>query len=461
MSREPELPPTPPNNPERRRIPDSEQQEQIVWKDSAQIVWEDSEDVYRPIPKRHSDFQAERGVAAPRVYIKANALHELKDHLASNTRVEQGGILFGNAYQDQQYGVYVEITAAVAAPATIGTGAHLEFTPNSWQGIMDYAKSKHSGENIVGWYHSHPNIGVFMSGTDMRTQRAFFYHPWCLSIVYDPVRDDIGYFLGERAERVQPFIFGLVQHNKPVDEVSDMDRPQHASQQDDIRRKGDENTNTAVVPVSTVKIGRIVLLILPVFALLVVFVMLITNTTNISKDTPKSPTSPSSHSSTTSLANSPTPTIFTASLETMTTKMFEYFEKKQDLLLKYPIIKVGERVGSGNEVTLLLISSEGAGKLKDVQLEFEEIIPKNDVEVDNPIKTLDVGKNDYQSRETQTKLLNQLTEKGGVMIFMFSSHDSKSQQKRVVKANIYIPRKLIYRDSITNKTTEVEIKDIL
>lgn len=26
-------------------------------------------------------------------------------------------------------------------------------------------------EDVIGWYHSHPALGVFMSGTDVRTQR--------------------------------------------------------------------------------------------------------------------------------------------------------------------------------------------------------------------------------------------------------------------------------------------------
>lgn len=101
----------------------------------------------------------------------------------------------------------MEVTAAVPAPATIGTGASLEFTPDSWVGIMNHAKATHPEANIIGWYHSHPNIGVFMSGTDMRTQRSFFPHPWCLSIVCDPVQNKIGYFLGEKAQKVEPNFF--------------------------------------------------------------------------------------------------------------------------------------------------------------------------------------------------------------------------------------------------------------
>ena len=170
-----------------------------------QIEWVECEDVYKPTEKPIKEFLAERKVyfTYTQVYILHSALTALTNHLEANTSVEQGGILFGQAYNDSEHGIYVEITAAVPAPATIGTGAHLEFTSDSWQGIMDYAKSTHPEANIVGWYHSHPNIGVFMSGTDMRTQRAFFYHPWCVSIVCDPVRNEIGCFLGEKAMRVK------------------------------------------------------------------------------------------------------------------------------------------------------------------------------------------------------------------------------------------------------------------
>ncbi|KZL49925.1 hypothetical protein A2T98_10095 [Nodularia spumigena CENA596] len=161
----------------------------------AQIEWVECDDVYKPLAKPIQQFLTERRIDAGKlsqVYILETAHTDLVEHLRKDTRVEHGGILFGNAYTDDEYGVYVEITAAVAAPATMGTGAYLEFTAESWLGIMDYAKAAHPSANIVGWYHSHPNIGVFMSGTDMRTQRAFFYHPWCLSIVCDPVRNEIG-----------------------------------------------------------------------------------------------------------------------------------------------------------------------------------------------------------------------------------------------------------------------------
>jgi COP9 signalosome complex subunit 5 len=44
-------------------------------------------------------------------------------------------------------------------------------------------------ENAVGWYHSHPGYGCWLSGIDVNTQmqNQQFQEPW-LAIVIDPVR---------------------------------------------------------------------------------------------------------------------------------------------------------------------------------------------------------------------------------------------------------------------------------
>jgi proteasome lid subunit RPN8/RPN11 len=151
-----------------RRLPSSDSTDQIIWTER--------KDVYRPILQSIDDFTRRRGI--PRsgyneVFFSIEALETLTRHLDTNLQIEQGGILFGNAYQDSTYGIYVEITAAVPAPQTIGTVAHLEFTPDSWLSIMNYARAQHPTENLVGWYHSHPNHGVFMSGVDMRVCRSY------------------------------------------------------------------------------------------------------------------------------------------------------------------------------------------------------------------------------------------------------------------------------------------------
>lgn len=47
---------------------------------------------------------------------------------------------------------------------------------------------------IVGWYHSHPDIGIFLSGTDERNMKLYHYKPYQIAIVIDPIRNLRGAF---------------------------------------------------------------------------------------------------------------------------------------------------------------------------------------------------------------------------------------------------------------------------
>jgi len=54
-----------------------------------------------------------------------------------------------------------------------------------------YKDSKHF---IVGWYHSHPGYGIFLSDTDIKSQITFFNQPCHVALVIDPTRGEYGFF---------------------------------------------------------------------------------------------------------------------------------------------------------------------------------------------------------------------------------------------------------------------------
>jgi hypothetical protein len=64
-------------------------------------------------------------------------------------------------------------------------------------------------ERIVGWYHSHPGFGVFLSDHDTFIHKNFFSAPQQVAWVYDPHSDEEGCFgwRGERIERLANFGF--------------------------------------------------------------------------------------------------------------------------------------------------------------------------------------------------------------------------------------------------------------
>ncbi len=52
---------------------------------------------------------------------------------------------------------------------------------------------------IVGWWHSHPDLGCFLSRTDLHTQEVFFPESYQVALVVDPIRDDFQFFTLEKS----------------------------------------------------------------------------------------------------------------------------------------------------------------------------------------------------------------------------------------------------------------------
>lgn len=117
---------------------------------------------------------------------------------------ERGGVLLGNLYYDEVDGeriTYTAITDAMPAEEAQAGSTHVEFDGAMLSKVMEEANEyiKKTGQNtrIVGWYHTHPGFGVFMSGTDQNTQRQIYGTDWHVAIVFDPIRRDYGIFYGK------------------------------------------------------------------------------------------------------------------------------------------------------------------------------------------------------------------------------------------------------------------------
>jgi proteasome lid subunit RPN8/RPN11 len=53
----------------------------------------------------------------------------------------------------------------------------------------------------IGWFHTHPGHGIFMSPTD-RDNHALYSKPWQIALVLDPIRKTFGFFGGSSCEPV-------------------------------------------------------------------------------------------------------------------------------------------------------------------------------------------------------------------------------------------------------------------
>ena len=66
---------------------------------------------------------------------------------------------------------------------------------------------------IVGWYHTHPGFGIFLSNMDAFIHENFFSFPWEPAYVFDPQAETDGFFFKVGTELVQEevYIFGDVE----------------------------------------------------------------------------------------------------------------------------------------------------------------------------------------------------------------------------------------------------------
>jgi proteasome lid subunit RPN8/RPN11 len=142
----------------------------------------------------------------PRIVITQQALRQVEQHCSSNTNVELGGLLLGHAYLHGRE-VYVEIRAALPATTEDQGPVHFTFTGDAWSRLHRDKQRTWPNLEIVGWFHTHPNLGVFFSDDDEVVHAAAFTQPWHVALVVDPVRRHASFFswAGQLITPVQGF----------------------------------------------------------------------------------------------------------------------------------------------------------------------------------------------------------------------------------------------------------------
>ena len=130
------------------------------------------------------------------VYVRQPALSEMNGHALVNLDREVGGILMGEVYEEA--GRYVAVIESVCqARHVLSSCVSLKFTGDTWKEILK-ERNAYPERKVLGWYHSHPGIGVFLSGTDEFTHQSFFGNqPWYVAIVVDPLSGELGAFTWE------------------------------------------------------------------------------------------------------------------------------------------------------------------------------------------------------------------------------------------------------------------------
>jgi proteasome lid subunit RPN8/RPN11 len=117
-------------------------------------------------------------------------------HVFPNDDHEVGGVLVGYL----RPGLLPEVTGAIEALEAEGRRASVTFTHDAWSSIHAALERDYPGQDIVGWYHSHPGFGIFLSQYDLFIHQNFFSDPRHIAYVVDPHAGTEGVFVWRDSE---------------------------------------------------------------------------------------------------------------------------------------------------------------------------------------------------------------------------------------------------------------------
>ena len=106
------------------------------------------------------------------VRISALALVKMTMHTRSGGNIEVMGLMQGKIDPDDSRGPSLIVMDAFALPVE-GTETRVNAQADAYEYMVEFqslAKDAGRMENVVGWYHSHPGYGCWMSGIDCSTQ---------------------------------------------------------------------------------------------------------------------------------------------------------------------------------------------------------------------------------------------------------------------------------------------------
>ena len=127
------------------------------------------------------------------VYIKQDVYKRIEKLAKENMSKEVGSILIGD-FIDEKNRKTVVISNYIEAKFTDASAATLTFTHETWDYVYKEKDKKYPDKKIVGWQHTHPGYGIFLSNYDIFIQENFFNLEWQVAYVVDPIADTRGFF---------------------------------------------------------------------------------------------------------------------------------------------------------------------------------------------------------------------------------------------------------------------------
>ncbi|MCX8062535.1 MAG: Mov34/MPN/PAD-1 family protein [Anaerolineales bacterium] len=133
------------------------------------------------------------------VFVSQRAYVRFCAHAGSDLENEVGGWLVGKWRADRKNGKqFIVIEAVLPAQYVRHGSVFLTFTHDSQIALYDELQRRFPHREVVGWYHTHPRMGIFLSEYDAWIHRNFFPEPYQVALVIEPHSSKGGFFIRQQ-----------------------------------------------------------------------------------------------------------------------------------------------------------------------------------------------------------------------------------------------------------------------
>lgn len=137
------------------------------------------------------------------VYVTQAVIDEMQSHGREHTEYEICGVLVGSLCLNADGDWTLVIDSRIEGRFAQHQLGAVTFTGQTWDYIHEQLTERFPHKRIVGWYHTHPDFGIFLSAMDIYIHQNFFSQKWQVAYVYDPIRQQDGWFIWNDQEPVK------------------------------------------------------------------------------------------------------------------------------------------------------------------------------------------------------------------------------------------------------------------
>ncbi len=168
---------------------------------------ESSEEIFKSTMKSSGTFP---------LYVSRKAEEKIRNQSIKfgDDGIEVMGLLLGEVFE--YMGTEYAIVRDVATSTLEASEVSVRFDKRRMGELFDQLDGSGFDYVIVGWYHSHPGHGCFMSPRDLDTQKSMFSESFHCALVVDPLNSEIeAYALDGDCCKPIPFAVYWEEHEDP------------------------------------------------------------------------------------------------------------------------------------------------------------------------------------------------------------------------------------------------------